>query len=249
MAEKSNSGAITAPIPAGDEPRPADLIARLAAREFEFNLSLPQSVYYTVEREICHLLLRRYPPKPQCPNLLNLGCGPHIYRGWVNADDYAPKRRLRERAFKPDWTLDITRPWRCADDYWDGIFTQHVIEHVSYSDAVKVLQESFRTLKPGSWIRICVPDVATYVRYYCREITDEQLSSFPHRTLALSFLTQMHMHKSAWDSDLMATVLREVGFVAIAAVTFGQGSDQRLVRDDLDKAKESLYVEARKPAL
>jgi hypothetical protein len=110
------------------------LIQRLLAREFEFNLSMPQLVYYTLERRLAHLVLRRYPPNPRPPNLLNLGCGPHMYPGWVNADDYAPKRRLREREFKPDWTLDITRPWRCVDNYWDGIFTQHVVEHTTYAE-------------------------------------------------------------------------------------------------------------------
>jgi predicted SAM-dependent methyltransferase len=224
------------------------LVQRLRDREFEFNLSIPQLVYYTIERRLSHDLLRRYPEHRLSVNLLNLGCGPHVYPEYVNADDYAPKRRLRERQFRPDWTLDITRPWRCVDNYWDGIFTQHVLEHVTYSDAVHVFKECFRTLKPGAWIRICVPDLATYVRYYRKEIDDDQFFPFPHRALALSFLTQMHMHRSVWDADLMIQVLTEVGFEEAAAASFGSGSDPRLIKDDPDKASESLYVEARKPA-
>lgn len=223
------------------------LITQLLNREFEFNLSMPQVVYYTLERRLSQLVLRRYPPRLFAPNLLNLGCGPHIYHGWVNADDYAPKRRLRERRFKPNWTLDISRPWRCIANYWDGIFTQHVIEHVSYSDAVNVLKECFRTLKPGAWIRICVPDLMTYVGYYRNEIDNDWFRPFPHRALALSFLTQMHMHRSVWDADLMIRVLTELGYDNAAAVSFGIGSDPRLIKDDPDKASEGLYVEARKP--
>jgi predicted SAM-dependent methyltransferase len=224
------------------------LIAQLLNQEFEFNLSIPQLLYYTIERRLSHFVLRRYPPQHFEPNLLNLGCGPHIYAGWVNADDYAPKRRLRECEFKPDWTLDITRSWCCVDNYWDGIFTQHVIEHVRYSDAVRLLKECFRTLKPGASIRICVPDLATYVRYYRKEIDDDRFFPFPHRTLALSFLTQMHVHRSVWDADLLVQVLMELGFKEAAAVPFGIGSDPRLIKDDPDKAPESLYVEARKPS-
>src|SRR5262249_6226099 len=126
----------TVASPAAGDVRQRNLIDRLSAREFEFNLSVPQLIYYIVERKLCHFLLRRNPPEPKIPNLLNLGCGPHVYPGWVNADDYAPKRRLREREFKPNWMLDITRPWRCEDGYWDGIFTQHVIEHVTYAESV-----------------------------------------------------------------------------------------------------------------
>jgi len=56
---------------------------------------------------------------------------------------------------------------------------------------------------------------------------------------------QMH-HRSTWDSDLMVKVLTELGFKDVRPVGFGIGSDQRLIRDDNDKERESLYVEARK---
>ena len=205
------------------------LIDQLRARRFEFSLSAMQIVYYTLERRVCHMLLCRSPPTLASPALLNLGCGPHFFPGWVNADDYALKRRFLERAFQPNWHLDITRPWLCADNYWDGIFTEHVIEHVTYSEVVLVMEESLRTLKSGAWIRISV------------------LGEFPHPALAISFLTQMHLHRSAWDGDLMVKLLSQVGFADARVVAFNQGSDPRLIKDDADKAHDSLYAEARKP--
>jgi predicted SAM-dependent methyltransferase len=223
------------------------LIQRLSNREFEFGLSPAQLVYYWLEREACHRLMRRPPPDLAGPRLLNLGCGPHIYEGWVNADDYAFKRRLRESAFRPNWRLDITRPWRCRDGFFDGLFSEHVIEHVSYSEAVHVFREAFRTLKPGSWIRISVPDLAKYVRFYQGEPQAPGFEDFPERALGVSFLTQMHMHRSAWDAALMTRVLAEIGFTDTSEVAFGEGSDPRLIRDDPDKVHESLYVEARRP--
>ena len=247
MSENLTPSKSDEPMRADAEARGQKLVKRLSAREFEFSLSTSQLLYYSIERKLCHWLMRRRPPAPKAPNLLNLGCGPYIYTDWVNADDYAPKRRLREREFRPDWTLDITRPWRCSDNYWDGIFTQHVIEHVSYAEAVGVIKECLRTLKPGAWLRVCVPDLATYVRYYRGEIGDEQFFALPHSTLALSFLTQMHMHRSVWDAALMIQVLTEIGFANAAAVSFGNGSDQKLLKDDPDKSSESLYVEACKP--
>lgn len=220
---------------------------RLRHREFEFGLSMKQLIYYWLERRICHLLLRRCPPKVPGPNTLNLGCGPHIFPGWVNADDYAVKRRFQERGFRPNWKLDITRKWRCPDSHWDGVFTEHVIEHVTYSEAVAVFEECLRTLKSGAWIRISVPDVGKYARYYCWERPAANFSDFPEPALAISFVTQMHMHRSTWDAALMTRVLTEVGFVDSRPVSFGIGSDPRLIRDDADKRHESLYVEARKP--
>ena len=222
------------------------LIDRLAAGEFEFDLAKVQLIYYSLERAAAQALLQRAPPALDGPALLNLGCGPHIFEGWVNADDYAPKRRLRENAFKPNWALDITKPWKCPDNHWDGIFTEHVLEHVTYAQAVHVLREALRTMKRGAWLRISVPDLGKYGEYYLGGGQDAELGDFPHPALAISFLTQMHMHRSAWDGDLLVQVLIEAGFADARVAGFGQGSDLRLLRDDPDKMQESVYVEARK---
>ena len=221
-------------------------IDQLLAGQYEFSLTVVQQVYYSLERELGHLLLRRPPPGLAEPNLLNLGCGPRIFPGWVNADDYALKRRLRERAFRPNWSLDITRHWRCQDNHWDGIFTEHVLEHVTYSQAVRVLKEGLRTLRSGAWIRISVPDLAKYVAYYNGSTAETEVGDFPYPAVAISFLTQMHQHRSTWDGDLMVGVLTEVGFADAKIVKFCHGSDPRVILDDPDKAHESFYVEARK---
>jgi predicted SAM-dependent methyltransferase len=220
------------------------LVDLLARRDFEFTLSTKQLVYYNLERAFGHALLRRSPPALAGERLLNLGCGPHCFPGWVNADDYSPKRRLREAAFRPNWNLDITRDWKCPDEFWDGIFTEHVIEHVTYSEAVHVFRECLRTLRPGAWLRVSVPDVTRYVE--AGAPTADPKLQFPSRAIALSFVTQMHMHRSTWDPDLMTRVLGEVGFRDVRAVSFRSGTDARLLKDDSDKGHESLYVEARK---
>lgn len=223
------------------------LADRLAAGEFEFGLSVAQGAFYRLERTIGDAFFRRSPPPIGEPRLLNLGCGPHIFEGWVNADDYAFKRQLRERAFRPNWRLDITRPWKCPSSHWDGIFTEHVLEHVTYSEAIGVMRECLRTLKTGAWLRVSVPDVRTYVELYEGRLARPEFDPIPHPAVGISFLTQMHLHRSAWDADLMARVLTELGFADAQPASFGVGADPRLVRDDPDKAHESLYVEARKP--
>jgi predicted SAM-dependent methyltransferase len=220
---------------------------RLLRGEFEFQMPLHKEAFYRLERTIGNLFFRRRPPAGFSPRLLNLGCGSEIYDSWINADEYAFKRTIREKAFRPDWRLDITRPWKCEDDYWDGIFTQHVLEHVPYSAAAFVLSECFRTLKPGAWLRVSVPSIGKYIDYYEKRNADPFFAGFPQRALAISFLTQMHLHKSAWDGELLVALLCDIGFESAREVEFGQGTDLRLVKDQDIKAPESLYVEARKP--
>ena len=226
---------------------PPSLTERLGAGEFEFGLSAAQSSYYWLERRLGDALFRRPPPDVGQPALLNLGCGTHIFEGWVNADDYAFKRGVREPAFRPNWRLDITCAWRCPPDRWDGVFTEHVLEHLSYSQAILALNECLRTMKPGAWLRISVPDLRAYVDLYDGRDSRPEFACFPHPAVGVSFLTQMHLHRSTWDADLLVRVLAELGFDDACASSFGIGADARLVRDDPDKSHESLYVEARKP--
>jgi predicted SAM-dependent methyltransferase len=223
------------------------IIDRLRKGEFEVRPSLPMQIFYNLERSVGNIFFRRYPPTGQLPRLLNLGCGPVTYEGWINADEYAFKRALRQKRFRPDWRLDITHPWKCMDNYWDGIFTQHVLEHITYSEAVFVLEECFRTLKSGCWMRISVPGIRKYVDFYEGRNSDSFFAQFPQRALAISFFTQMHFHKSAWDGELMTRVLSEIGFEHVKEVGHGEGTDKKLIKDQDVKAEESLYVEAQKP--
>ena len=223
------------------------LTERLRAGEFEHGLSLMQTLYYSFERTLGAATMSRRPPGRAGPRLLNLGCGQRVFPDWINADDYALKRWLRDKAFRPDWFLDITRPWRCDDDYWDGIFTEHVIEHVTYAQAVHVFAEARRTLKPGAWLRVSVPGLRRFIAYYNGDPAEAGVGDFPHPAIALSHLTQMHFHRSVWDESLMILLLAEAGFVNATATGFGTGHDPRLVRDEPSKRQESQYVEAQKP--
>ncbi len=166
------------------------LIDQLLAGEFEHTPSVQKRLFYAAERTLCHAILRRRPPSVDGPRLLNLGCGPHMFEGWVNADDYAIKRYFRQRAFRPNWRLDITRTWLCDRNHWDGIFTEHVIEMLSFSEAVSTLKECFLTLKPGAWVRIGLPDLKKYVAIYEGRSDGLGFPEFPHPALAVSFLTR-----------------------------------------------------------
>jgi predicted SAM-dependent methyltransferase len=143
--------------------------------------------------------------------------------------------------------LDITKPWRCQDNFFDGIFTEHVIEHITYSEAVHVMKEAKRTLKPGSWIRISVPAIERCLKLYRQIKTEGPTAEFPEAALCISHLTQMHFHRSVWDAHLMMRLLSETGFVDVQEREFREGADKRLLKDGESKRHESLYVEARKP--
>ena len=90
--------------------------------------------------KIGNKFFKSYPPKKvnsSQKNLLNLGSGGISLNDFINADFYRlHKMWSRDRA---DWMLDITKPMKCHDNYWDGVIIEHTNEHILYSDNYNML--------------------------------------------------------------------------------------------------------------
>ncbi|MDP6787807.1 MAG: methyltransferase domain-containing protein [Rhodospirillales bacterium] len=192
--------------------------------------------------------LKRYPPPPPSdgPNYLQLGCGPNFHAGFVNADFYVT--RLFSRKRRPDWMVDLRKPLKCPDNWFDGLFTEHVLEHLQPADALHFLTESLRILKPGAVARISVPDTRKFVMAYLGREDDGGLPyRFPDRADYLAALTQMHGHQSIWDEENLSRVLGETGFINIRRQDYRAGRNPDLLVDHVDRRDESLFMEAEKP--
>ena len=79
---------------------------------------------------------------------LNLGCGQFHKKGYVNADV--------DSSTKADVVCDLAIfPWPFADDEFDLIEAEHVLEHLS--DPFAAMKELARILKPCGELRVKVP--------------------------------------------------------------------------------------------
>ena len=58
----------------------------------------------------------------------------------------------------------------------DYIFSEHMIEHVSYEQGASMLRECYRTLKPGGRLRLATPDYTFLHELYASEKSDLQLN-------------------------------------------------------------------------
>ena len=202
-------------------------------------------MFFELKSFLGRLLLGMTPPlvNPKI-KLLHLGCGNLIFAEWVNADFFVFRFWRKPKSL---WMLDLRYPLKCEDNYWDGIFTQHVLEHLYPNSAFNLLEELLRTLKSKHWVRICVPDLSKYVAYYIGEPSHKKFYRWTTGAEAIWALTQNWGHRSVWDSQLLTLALRQVGFVNVREVGFGQGTDERLIKDSEERKCESLYVEAQKP--
>ena len=83
---------------------------------------------------------------------LNIGCGDYLLADWLNTDCSPATPKVMY--------LDATQPLPFKEETFDYIFSEHLIEHISYWDGVKMLTECFRVLKRSGKIRISTPDLA-----------------------------------------------------------------------------------------
>ena len=190
-------------------------------------------------------------PKPKLKtkgkNLLNLGCGSNKIEDWINADFFGSIKFWKKYDNNPEWMLDLRYPLNCDNNVWDGVFTEHTLEHLYPVQVLNLLKELNRTMKPGAWIRITVPDLKKFVSYYCAKEVHENFLRWSTGCESIRSLTQNYGHRSVWDSELLARFLQESGFINIKEVSFMQGREKLLLKDSKEREWETLYMEAQKP--
>lgn len=119
--------------------------------------------------------------------LLNVGCGGQRPQDehWWNLDtlwsQLKPGSQERINLDKePRYVeCDLNRePMPFKDDTFDGVVLVHVIEHFSCHDAVNVLIECSRVLKPGGLLVVSVPDANYFLEVYEKDTKDRAVDLF-----------------------------------------------------------------------
>jgi predicted SAM-dependent methyltransferase len=183
------------------------------------------------------------------PLLVDIGAGDSLLDNWIGIDFYDINFKfwsLRKK-IKHDNRLEADLRYRLSlsSNSVDGIFSCHVLEHFYPRDAYFLLSEMFRILKPGSYLRIAVPDIKVMVDFYNGVI---DIPKYKFRIEGISNCTQNWGHHTAWDEELLSYALSSTGFVNINKVLFGTGGvDTRLIREPESRRYETLVMEAKKP--
>jgi predicted SAM-dependent methyltransferase len=91
-------------------------------------------------------------------NFLNIGCGSIFHPSWINLDIAPSSQDVI------GWDFRNGIPYH--DNYFEACYSSHVIEHLTTSEAIFLINEAFRSLKSGGIFRVAVPDLETIVRNY-----------------------------------------------------------------------------------
>jgi SAM-dependent methyltransferase len=205
-----------------------------------------------VSRLACSAVRARgFTRQPRGTIKLNLGSGPTgVVPGWVCVDAsvhllirWLPERVLRQVLRHTDvgedaalglkrgtfvfWDLRYGIPF--TGDAAEAVFSSHLLEHLSDSEAARLLSDISRVLIPGGVLRVVVPEIPEG-----EHDAHEQTARF------------LHTHRSRWTWPKLRSALERAGFDGVERASFQHGRcpDVSL----LDNRPESLFVEANLPS-
>jgi len=214
-------------------------------------LPIPFELYALWVRIKSRRLKKLY--KHQRNLLVNIGAGPAAKQGWANLDLY-PGENI-------NCVYDCRGDLPFADNSVKCIFSEHFLEHLEYFDQVpRFLSECHRVLMNQGVIRIIVPDAEKYLRAYCEEGWGEMIKirqlGLDHNDVVFNwkYNTKMELinfvfrqgmqHRFAYDYSTLEHLLYKHGFTFVKKQEFGKSMIHELSIDLLERARESLYVEA-----
>lgn len=203
------------------------------------------SLRFEAKSLLGRVLFSRKPPLKN--GYCNLGCGQAVRYGYCNADFFDMHAKITSRKNKKlDWEIDLRYPLNCDDNFFCGVFLEHVIEHVDISHGRRLLKEIHRILRPGGILRITAPSLEKYIDYYNGNVPHKKFLKWDNRGEALWSLAHNWNHRSVYDYSLLEMILKEANFANITRCEFLTGQDKMLLLDGEDRSWETLYVEAMK---
>lgn len=129
---------------------------------------------------------------------------------------------------------NLRKPLPFADGSFDAVYSSHTVEHLARSEAVALLKEVRRVLRPGGVCRTLVPDLESLVHEYMGqrrvEIAGFDYPDDPGRTLVKKLLmgtetppkgfvfrtyqalVNFHSHKWMYDGRSLTLLMEEAGF-------------------------------------
>jgi predicted SAM-dependent methyltransferase len=210
---------------------------------------------------------QRVEPSAQ-PVKVNLGAGLYVAPGWINIDSSIKTlfARLPEFALRWAFPLATVRDTHSRDEFVtllrdhrfvchnlkygiplpdssvDFIFSSHVLHHLYREDALKLIREALRVLKPGGTMRIAVPDLELIVALYLEGRREQALEYFFYSKRPRSNLSTRCYQ---YDFVLLKDLMEEAGVRNVKRCKSGEGAVPDL--DRLDRMlQETLFVEGQR---
>jgi SAM-dependent methyltransferase len=192
---------------------------------------------------------------------LQIGAGTYCLEGWFNTDIHPDCRGC--------FYMDARRRFPFDDSTFDYVYSEHMIEHLTYNEGRLMLRECFRILKPNGRIRISTPDLEAFINLYTAQKTDLQkryvkwvIDAFLPKlggyreSFVINHIFHNWEHRFIYDRTTLRELMESIGFVRVSYHAVGESNDRNLVGleshgmggKDQEMVKfETMVVEATRP--
>jgi predicted SAM-dependent methyltransferase len=164
---------------------------------------------------------------------LHIGCGGHLLDGWLNADLF-PRSAIVLH-------LDATEPFPFGDEEFDYVFSEHMIEHISYAQGLHMLSECYRILRKNRKIRISTPNLAFLIDLYKERKSDLQneyikwatdefigFASDYADTFVINNFARDWGHRFIYDEKILSASFKKAGFARVTRCELGESEEEAL---------------------
>jgi len=164
---------------------------------------------------------------------LHLGCGVHLLDGWLNTD-FSPKS-------SNVLTLDVTKTFPFLDGVFDYVFNEHLIEHLTYVQGYRMLNECYRVLRSGGKIRISTPDLGFLIKIYNNPqieinksyinwVTVHEINYAPFcdAVFIINNFMRSYGHQFIYEEKILRFLMEKCGFEKIEKFNLSQSKDSEL---------------------
>ena len=167
------------------------------------------------------------------PVLLHVGCGPERKEGFINIDLLGAQ---------VDVPLDLAQGIPLPDGSVDGIFHEHVFEHLPVRVGYGFMLECRRVLRPEGVLRVAVPDAGLCLDSYAGKADPGWANSKPVPMMAVEDLFYEHKHVAMYDEQKLTAIMRVAGFRGVERKQYGDTA-LSVVPDTPRRRDGTLYVE------
>lgn len=189
----------------------------------------------------------------------HLGCGKIFLKGWLNIGYWT---HLESGGlFDIDGATLLNHDLRfgipAEEGTLEAVYHSHLLEHLSYPDALELIARIHKAMKPGGLHRILVPDLEAFAKAYLtpgsvlmekyrEHVLQDDADIYQTPASVFMGMLHNHEHKWGWDWETLKWALERQGFKQIRRTLF-QESDFKDI-DSLEqyaplRCLESLCVE------
>ena len=180
---------------------------------------------------------------------LQLGAAEHVLPGWLNTDLHGYGRA--DVVY-----LDVRERFPLPDASFDFVYSEHMLEHLSYADGQRCLHECLRVLRPGGAIRVATPSLErlaklydggasadNYIRWAVDTLAPEVAAPLPG--VVLNNFFRSWGHRFVYDPQTLQHALSEAGFIDVREAPLGE-LERHLADTPEFRALETFVLEAKR---